>query len=51
VKLRRFLYLDGDLTDEFLAQTEGGLFDEEQQSTIERSERAATCAGARSSQR
>jgi hypothetical protein len=29
LKLRRFLYLDGNLTNEFLAQVEGGLYDEE----------------------
>ncbi len=39
LRLRRFLYLDGDLTDEFLAQAEGGLYDEEAQSTTERSHR------------
>lgn len=38
LKLRRFLYLDGVLTDEFLAQAEGGLYDEEAQSSTERSE-------------
>ena len=27
--LRRFLYLDPELTDEYLAQAEGGLYDEE----------------------
>jgi hypothetical protein len=39
LKLRRFLYLDGKLTDEFLAQVEGGLYDEESQSAIGRAER------------
>ena len=39
LKLRRFLYLDGRLTDEFLAQVEGGLYDEESQSATGRSER------------
>jgi hypothetical protein len=29
--LRRFLYLDPELTDEYLAQAEGGLYDEEEQ--------------------
>jgi hypothetical protein len=33
LKLRRFLYLDGDLTDEYLAQAEGGLYSEEDQSS------------------
>jgi hypothetical protein len=39
LKLRRFLYLDGNLTNEFLAQAEGGLYDEESQSATGRSER------------
>lgn len=39
LKLRRFLYLDGNLTNEFLAQVEGGLYDEESQSATGRSER------------
>jgi hypothetical protein len=40
MRLRRFLYLDGDLTDEFLAQAEGGLYTEEDQSTTASSEKA-----------
>lgn len=39
LRLRRFLYLDGELADEFLAQAEGGLYDAEAQSTTERAER------------
>lgn len=39
-RLRRFLYLDGDLTDEFLAQAEGGLYSEEDQSTTSSSEKS-----------
>jgi hypothetical protein len=31
-RLRRFLYLDEELTDQFLGQLEGGLYDEEAQS-------------------
>ncbi|HEX2391454.1 MAG TPA: hypothetical protein VHI77_00910 [Solirubrobacterales bacterium] len=42
MRLRRFLYLDGDLTDEFLAQAEGGLYSEEDQSTTASSERGGT---------
>jgi hypothetical protein len=41
LKLRRFLYLDGDLTNEYLAQFEGGVYDEEEQSTASRSRRGA----------
>jgi hypothetical protein len=40
IKLRHFLYLDSDLTNEFLAQVEGGLFDEEEQSTTGTSDKA-----------
>lgn len=40
MRLRRFLYLDGDLTDEFLAQAEGGLYSEEDQSTTATSEKS-----------
>jgi hypothetical protein len=39
MRLRRFLYLDGDLTSEFLAQAEGGLYSEEDQSTTASSEK------------
>lgn len=38
-RLRRFMYLDEELTDRFLAQAEGGLYDEESQSETENSGR------------
>jgi len=39
VKLRRFLYLDAARTDEFLAQAEGGIYDEESQKNTGHSSR------------
>ena len=39
IKLRRFLYLDSKLTDEFLGQVEGGVYEEESHSATGRSER------------
>lgn len=40
MRLRRFLYLDGDLTDEYLAQAEGGLYSEEDQSSTTSSDKS-----------
>lgn len=40
VRLRNFLYLDGSLTDTFLSQLEGGIYDEEEQSNTERVDRS-----------
>jgi hypothetical protein len=37
--LRNFLYLDSQLVDEFLAQLEGGLYGEEEERDVRRSER------------
>jgi hypothetical protein len=34
--LRQFLYLNGSLTDEFLAQIEGGIYEDEAQTLVER---------------
>jgi hypothetical protein len=41
MRLRRFLYLDGDLTDEYLAQAEGGLYEEEDQTSTGSTEKGA----------
>lgn len=40
IRLRNFLYLDGSLTDTFLSQLEGGLYEEEEQSNTERVDRS-----------
>jgi hypothetical protein len=39
LRLRRFLYLDAGLTDNFLAQLEGGVYEEESQTTTTGQER------------
>jgi len=41
MRLRRFLYLDGDLTSEYLAQAEGGIYEEEDQATSGSTEKGA----------
>lgn len=46
MKLRNFLYLDAVLVEQFLAQLEGGVYDEEEQSETSARARGAS-AGAR----
>lgn len=45
LRLRRFLYLDESLTNNFLAQLEGGLYDEESQTTTTGQERKRGAGG------
>src|SRR5688572_29598659 len=45
LRLRRFLYLNESLTDEFLAQLEGGLYSEESQTVTDTKERGGSLGG------
>src|SRR3954464_8427365 len=46
VRFRRFLYLDPEITDAFLAQVEGGLYAEEEQTTRDTSTRGVAAGAA-----